>query len=232
MADSTMEGFEPPKVGNGDQAPKQRHPETEYKAEYYYNRKTTTESGHEFEFDDTKNSERIRMAHKSGSYFEFCSNGDKVDNILGREYKYNTGGFTQTVDENSDLKYNGNIRVSIGKNQHIEVNGAKTETIAEELAMAVNKGASIVVIEDLYIVAKNVTISASEHINMQAGGDIGLDAGGNINLKAGGGMSVKAEGGDIMTESSAATKMKMGATFETTSGSTTTMKAPKIDLNP
>lgn len=96
--------------------------------------------------------------------------------------------------------------------------------------MAVNKGASIVIIEDLYIVAKNVTISASEHINMQAGGDIGLDAGGNINLKAGKGMSVKAEGGDIMTESSASTKMKMGATFETTSSSGTTVKASRIDF--
>lgn len=219
-------------VGNGDQAPKQRHPETEYKAEYYYNKKQTTESGHEMEWDDTPGKERIRMAHKSGSYTEFTAKGDKVDNIIGREYKYNTGGFTQTVDENSDLKYNGNLRISIGKNQHVEVNGAKTETIAEELAMAVNKGASIVIIEDLYIVAKNVTISASEHVNIDAGGDIGLNAAGNINLKAGAGMSVKAEGGDIRTESSASTKMKMGSTFETTSSGGTTMKAPRIDLNP
>lgn len=217
-------------VGNGEQKPKQRHPETEYKAEYYHNKKMTTESGHELEFDDTKNAERIRLAHKSGSYLEYTSKGDKVDNIIGREYKYNTGGFTQTVDENSDLKYNGNLRVSVGKHQHVEINGAKTESIAEELAMAVNKGASIVIIEDLYIVAKNITISASEHINMQAGGDIGLDAGGNINLKAAKGMSVKAEGGDIMTESSASTKMKMGSTFETTSSSTTTVKAPRIDF--
>jgi hypothetical protein len=43
-------------------------------------------------------------------------------------------------------------------------------------------------------------------------------------------MSVKAEGGDIMTESSASTKMKMGATFETTSDGNTTMRAPRIDF--
>jgi hypothetical protein len=219
-------------VGNGDQNPKQRHPESEAKTEYYYNKKTTSESGHEDEIDDTPGKERRRIAHKSGSYIEYSPKGDKVDNCVGREYKYNTGGYTHTVDENSDCKYNGNLRVSIGKNQHLEVNGAKTETIAEELAMAIGKGASIVIIDDLYIVAKNITISASEHINMEAGGDIGLDAGGNINLKAGAGMSVKAEGGDIMTESSAATKMKMGGVFQTTSGGGTTMKAPKIDLNP
>lgn len=217
-------------VGNEGKKPDQRNPESKANTQYYYNKKMTTECGHEFEFDDTKGAERIRLAHTSGSYLEFSVGGDKYDNTLGREYKYTTGGFTHTVDENSDLKYNGNLRVSIGKNQHVEVNGAKTETIAEELAMAVNKGASIVIIEDLYIVAKNVTISASEHINMQAGGDIGLDAGGNINLKAGKGMSVKAEGGDIMTESSASTKMKMGATFETTSSSGTTVKASRIDF--
>lgn len=219
MADTSQ-----PKVGNADKAPKQRHPETEYEAEYYYNKKQTTESGHEMEWDDTPGKERIRMAHMSGSYMEFTAKGDKVDNIVGREYKYNTGGFTQTVDENSDLKYNGNLRVSIGKHQHVEINGAKTESIAEELAIAVNKGASIVIIEDLYIVAKNVTISASEHVNIDAGGDIGLNAAGNINLKAGGGMSIKAEGGNI--------EMQTSASMKTTSASDTTMKGSQIHLNP
>jgi hypothetical protein len=221
-----------PKVGNAEKAPKQRHPETEYEAEYYYNKKQTTESGHEMEWDDTPGKERIRMAHKSGSYTEFTAKGDKVDNIVGREYKYNTGGFTQTVDENSDLKYNGNLRVSIGMHQHVEVNGAKTESIAEELAIAVNKGASIVIIEDLYIVAKNVTISASEHVNIDSGGDIGLNAGGNINLNAGAGMSIKAEGGDIQMATAANMGQQSDGTFNMTASGTMTATAPKIDLNP
>ena len=209
-----------------------RHPETSYKADYYFNKKMTTESGHELEFDDTKGAERIRIAHKSGTYMEMNPDGRLVHSVKGQESKYIQDGSTVTIDGNTDQKYNGNLRVSIGKANHIEINGTQTLSVAEELAIAVQKGASIVIIEDLYIVAKNLTISTSEHINMQAGGDIGLDAGGNINLKAGAGMSVKAEGGDIMTESSAATKMKMGSSFETSSGATTTVKAPKIDLNP
>ena len=212
------------KVGNEGKGPECRNPPSKADTQYYYNQKKTTESGHEFEFDDTPGSERIRLAHKSGTYLELSTGGDKFDNTLGREYKYNTGGFTQTVDENSDLKYNGNLRVSIGKHQHVEINGAKTESIAEELAIAVNKGASIVIIEDLYIVAKNVTISASEHVNIDAGGDIGLNAAGNINLKAGGGMSIKAEGGNI--------EMQTSASMKTTSASDTTMKGSQIHLNP
>ena len=210
-------------VGNEGKGPECRNPPSKADTQYYYNQKKTTESGHEFEFDDTPGSERIRLAHKSGTYLELSTGGDKFDNTLGREYKYNTGGFTHTIDENTDLKYNGNIRVSVGKNQHIEINGAKTESIAEELALAVNKGASIVVIEDLYIVAKNLTISTTDHVNIQAGGDIGLDAGGNINLKAGGGMSIKATGNiETSTDSS----------MKTTSASDTTMIGNPINLNP
>jgi hypothetical protein len=187
-----------------------RHPKTSYSCEYYYNKKTTTESGHEMEWDDTPGKERIRCGHKSGTYYEISAGGDKVDNIVGKEHKYNKGGFTQTVDNNTDIKYNGNMRVSIGKAQHIEINGTKTETIAAEMALAVQKGASIVIIEDLYIVCKNLTIQTGENINLEAGGDMAISAGGNINMKAGKGMSVKADGGDIRTNSSADTVMTSG----------------------
>ena len=65
-----------------------RHPKTTYKAEYPYNRATLTESGHQFEMDDTPGAERIRMGHKSGTYWEISPNGKKVELVSGDDYKY------------------------------------------------------------------------------------------------------------------------------------------------
>jgi hypothetical protein len=52
---------------------------------YPFNKVTETESGHIVEFDDTPHSERIHIYHRSGSFFEFHPNGDKVDKVV-RDY--------------------------------------------------------------------------------------------------------------------------------------------------
>lgn len=184
-----------------------RNPATPYKAEYTFNQKYTSRRGHEFEFDDTEGAERIRLAHRTGTYFEFNPDGRLVQNIMDQETKYVKGGSTCTVDENSDHKYNGNLRVSIGKDNHVEVNGVKTETIAAELAIAVNKGASIVVLEDFYIVAKNLNFVASGDVNISADGDFAVNAK-NINFKASGDTSIFSEGGVLKTQSGGNTEMK------------------------
>jgi len=211
---------------------KQRHPETRYDAEYYYNKKSVTESGHEFEFDDTPGKERIRLAHRSGSYMEFSSDGRRVDSIKGHLHSYVQGGMTQTIDNNTDLKYNGNLRVS-SAGQHIEIDGPSTTVVSDKYGLMVKSGASIIILDDLYLIAKNVTIKADADINIEAGGSVAIKAnGGDINFVASGGISGDAQGGNFQTKSSAKTIIDVGSTLDTKSGGTTTMKAPRIDLNP
>ena len=206
-----------------DEKQKQRHPETSYGAEYYYNKKSVSESGHEFEFDDTPGKERIRLAHRSGSYTEYSSDGRRVDSIKGHMHLYVQGGLTQTIDNNTDLKYNGNLRVS-SAGQHTEIDGPSTTVVSDKYGLTIQKGAKIVVLDDLYIIAKNITIKADADINIEAGGGIALNAkGGDINLAASGGISAEAKGGDLQTKSSAKTILKAGAASSFT--------APRIDLN-
>lgn len=194
-------------MADSEEENKKRHRETPMDAGYYYNRKNTSESGHEFEIDDTEGNERIRQAHKDGTYFEMIAGGHMTTSVKGHEHKYNQGGLTCTVDNNSDVKHNGNLRLSIGKGMHAEINGVTTATISEELAVAVNKGASLVVLDDLYIVCKKLTIDATSDININTtGGDIGLNASGSINLK---GKGISAQSSSVIkTQSTEGTEMK------------------------
>jgi hypothetical protein len=52
--------------------------ETEYAAQYPYNKTVTTESGHVLELDDTPKAERIHIYHKSGAYVEIFPDGSIV----------------------------------------------------------------------------------------------------------------------------------------------------------
>lgn len=57
-------------------------PSSPYKAEYPYNKVLTTISGHAIEVDDTPGAERINIYHKSGSYIEIDSTGNRTDKIM------------------------------------------------------------------------------------------------------------------------------------------------------
>ena len=201
--------------------PTQRHPKSSYDTKYYYNKKTTTESGHEQEWDDTPGKERIRIAHKIGSYIEWSADGRKVESIKNHEHKYVQGGLTQTVDNNTDIKFNGNVRESIGNDSHQEINGDMTQVVAKNLAVTVGKGATIVVINDLYIVCQNLTVRTDQNVNFDVGGDFAVNALGSFNVKAEQNASIDA---------GQKTFFKTGDTLDTKSGATTTITAPRIDM--
>src|SRR3974390_822155 len=91
-----------------------RHPPSSYNAQYPYNQKHVTRSGHEIEFDDTPGHTRIRIAHgKSGTYTEISDNGKRVDMTTGPAAKYNKQGVTETTDGNHDRKVGGSTRDNV-----------------------------------------------------------------------------------------------------------------------
>jgi hypothetical protein len=195
--------------------PKQRHPKSSYKADYYFNKKSVTESGHEMEWDDTKGAERIRIAHRTGSYIEWSADGRKVESIKSHEHKYVQGGLTQTVDNNSDYKYNGNLRKSVGSDSHTEISGDTTVVIGGIHSITVKNDYDLITPSDVYIICKNITIKASENMNIDCGGDFAVNALGAINLR-GATVSIEANVGEMNTKS-------QGDTI---------MVAPNIRLNP
>ena len=66
-------------------------PYNEYGAVYPHNKVIETSSGHLIEIDDTPDKERIHIYHKSGSFSEFHTSGDKVDKTEGDKYTITLG---------------------------------------------------------------------------------------------------------------------------------------------
>ena len=148
---------------------------------YPYNNATITRAGHEMHWDDTPGRERIRLSHKTGTYFEISEDGRKVELVQTNDYKYIKGGLTLTIDKNGDIKVGGNIRLVVGGDAHIEVNGNVTTSIGGDLIAAVNKNAEIHAGSDVTVTAGgNITATASKNIYASAGQDLTSIVAGNM----------------------------------------------------
>ena len=94
---------------------------------YPYNNVTQTASGHTFELDDTRGRERIRLQHGGartggqGSFFEMHSNGDRVEKIIGKNYKI--------VAKDNNVLISGVCNITIEGDSVVHVKGDKYERI-------------------------------------------------------------------------------------------------------
>ena len=59
--------------------------------EYPFNHVQYTESGHLFELDDTPGFERIRLLHRSLTFYEIDNQGNKIENVVGDSFLFNDG---------------------------------------------------------------------------------------------------------------------------------------------
>ena len=97
---------------------------------YPFNKVTETESGHIVEFDDTPGAERIHIYHRSGSFFEFHPNGDKVDKIVRDYYLSILGYAIEPYAQDISVEYPKNQGVfSLTKNEWI----AKPEFVGNDM---------------------------------------------------------------------------------------------------
>jgi hypothetical protein len=141
--------------------------------EYPYNNAMVTRAGHEMHWDDTPGRERIRMAHRAGTYFEISEDGRKVELVSGNDYKYTKGGLTLTVDKNGDIKIGGNIRLVVGGDAHIEIKGSATAAVGGDLTVAANKNAEIHAGGDATVTSgKDITATAGHNMYTSVGGNM------------------------------------------------------------
>jgi hypothetical protein len=96
-------------------------PKTKYKAEYPFNKTVTTESGHVLELDDTPDSERIHVYHKSGSYVEINPDGSIVTRSVkdSAEVVMNDKGIAVESGDMTILIVNGEITIEAKGNVNI-----------------------------------------------------------------------------------------------------------------
>jgi hypothetical protein len=97
-------------------------PDPYYAATYPYNNVYESESGHALEFDDTKDSERVHLYHRSGSYIEWGPAGDRAERIekdkftvvIGNDSVYVKGDVTLYVDGNVTADIKGDVKATVG----------------------------------------------------------------------------------------------------------------------
>lgn len=134
---------------------------------YPYNQVTETESGHLIELDDTPNNERVHIAHRSGSFTEYHSNGDVVDKSAKDTYQITHGVSNEYVS--------GEKNITVGGDANILINA---ENGNSSLKIKVNAGGDMEVTiaggDLVYNVSGNVVYNIEKGLrfNVKEGTDI------------------------------------------------------------
>lgn len=180
------EGVETADGSTWDQSP------IPYNAQYPFNHVMQTESGHVLEFDDTPNSERIHMYHKSGTFMEVDANGTKVNRIVGDNY--------EILERNGFVHINGSLNITVDgasnlyvKNAlNVNVDGATKINVFNNADINVSGNANLAVGGTFAVIAADIKMEA-DSINLKSSGNINIDAGGEASVKAGGNAKLDGE---------------------------------------
>lgn len=151
---------------------------TAYPPQAPFNNVTATRSGHTFELDDTKDRERVRLQHRTGTFIEMHPNGDEVHKVYGNGYEI-------TIKDKNVL-IQGNCNLTINGDANINVKGDKVEYIEGNYELHVKKNFSVMTEGLTKIVSQNdmdiragagvtgsMSISTSDCLFVS--GDISLD---------------------------------------------------------
>ena len=139
--------------------------------EYPFNNVTQTESGHIFELDDTRDRERIKLMHRSGTFIEMNPDGSEVHKVFG-------DGYEITVKDKQVL-VKGKCSVTIMGDSIVEIQGNKTEQI--------NGDYNLLILGDFNQEVKGKTsITSQKQLDLVSnptfGGRLNLNAGGTIHV--------------------------------------------------
>jgi hypothetical protein len=151
-----------------------------YSAVYPYNKALETESGHIMEFDDTPGSERIHIAHRSGSFQEYYPSGTKVEKIVKNNYKlvladdhvYVSGRVNITIESDANIKVVGNVNLDAMNDLNFNVAGDINMAAAGDIKM---KGTAVKFeSSDSFDIksASSVAISGSSSASIQSDGSV------------------------------------------------------------
>ena len=132
-----------------------------YNAKYPFNHVFMSESGHLMEFDDTKNSERIHIFHKAGTYTEIDANGTEVKRIVGDKYEILERNGHLLIKGSADVTIQGDHNVKIDNALRVDVHGVTTINVFNDASMNVSGKMDLSVKESLNIKADTINLEAN-----------------------------------------------------------------------
>lgn len=160
--------FEPnPRYGGQEEG---KYPLTVKGSTYPYNKVHETESGHVFEIDDTKGSERIHWYHSKGTFQEIQPSGDRVTKIVGDDYEIVADSKNVFVRGTCNLTVHGDVKTLVKGDYYLEVEGNKYETVHKDKFVKIGGSQLTEIVSDngAQINGNNaITISNNQIINVK-----------------------------------------------------------------
>ena len=136
---------------------------------YPYNNIQQTESGHSFEMDDTPNRERVRLQHRSGTFFEMHPNGDEVHKVYGTGYEIHLKGKNVLIKGTCNITIEGNANMEVTGDHNLKVSGDYNILVGGKMNTRVVGDISLSGDDDISIAANenfggSILIAASDHV--------------------------------------------------------------------
>lgn len=159
-------------------------PESSFAPQYPYNTTYGTQSGHLIEFDDTPGSERIRIAHRSGSEVVYSAKGTVVNKTLGNSYHIVHSNEFHGVSGKFLVTATDDILLRTTSDLVIHSDGSTTMLSHNDFTQSISGKLNIGVGEVLEIKANQRIIIEAPKIDFYSTGDFNMMAEGNMNIKA------------------------------------------------
>lgn len=165
-----------------------------YNSKYPYNHVYMSESGHVMEFDDTKDSERVHIYHRAGTYTEIDANGTEVKRIVGDKYEILERNGHLLIKGTADVTIQGDHNVRIDNALRVDVYGLTTVNVFNDVIMNVSGKMDLSVKEAFNLRAKSINMETYDNgnLNMKVAGSSYLQTAFTQNFKAGATFNVDA----------------------------------------
>ena len=105
---------------------------------YPFNHVFESESGHIREYDDTFNQERIHEYHKTGTFYEIDSGGNKIVHVVGDNYEFIAGSDYVNVKGDVNITVEGNAEVLVKEDYNIRCKNLNIE-VEEDFSTIVRR---------------------------------------------------------------------------------------------
>lgn len=221
-------------------------PKSAYNAQYPHNHTYQSESGHTMEFDDTPNSERVSLNHKSGTFQEMRPDGSQVNKIVGDGYTvidrngvitiegkanvhvggscniYVANNCNLTVGGNTNIDTHGNVDWKVGGNMNLAVKGTFATRVDGDYSMDVNGD-----IDSATSGSWRLGSATSIDIISQAG--IKIDATSNIDVKSNAAVNVEGAGNINLKAALVASSPIDTPTLDVTTANITTLNVGTLN---
>lgn len=226
-----------------------QEPDPGYDAEYPFNKVWETESGHVMEFDDTPGSERVHIAHRSGSFQEIYPSGTKVEKIVKNNYKiifsddhvYVKGRVNLTVESNVNMKVFGHVNLEAHNDINANVAGSVNYTVggdfnikAENINLESNSALQVLSNNSILMTAKSEDggfFASSPGIVAMQGGDVSILGDISTSISADIGELSLSAGGAVVAEASGAVSLLGGGEVVIQAGEVASVTGATVGLN-